>query len=224
MKTVMSIGAHPDDMEFGCTGTIMQLLRRDYRGVMVLLTNGENGFKAGELPPRERVAVRKREQRKAAHLLGMHDIEFLDNQDGYLEYDEDLRRRLVILLRKYRPEIVFSFDPANQAFDNLNLFHRDHRIAAVASFDAVFAAKNPWIYPGRPHRVEEMWFYGSNSPDRFIDISEDIDRKLEILLCHRSQFPDPTRIESFIREVLSGPHGDYRHCERFRVLKIEQVT
>ena len=117
MKTVMSIGAHPDDMEFGCTGTIKQLLRRDYRGVMVLLTNGENGFKAGELPPRERVAVRKREQRKAAHLLGMHDIEFLDNQDGYLEYDEDLRRRIVILLRKYRPEIVFSFRAAPPRVD-----------------------------------------------------------------------------------------------------------
>jgi LmbE family N-acetylglucosaminyl deacetylase len=224
MKTAMCIGAHPDDMEFVCTGTLMQLLRDGYRGILVVLTNGENGFKAGAQPPAERVAIRKREQLAAARRLGLDEVIFLDHRDGFLEYTEDLRRRLVELLRRYRPEIVFTFDPANQAFDNLNLFHRDHRVAALAVFDAVFAAKNLWMYEGESYRVGQLWFYGSAAPDRFVDITAEIDRKLELLRCHASQFPDPAKLERFIREDVSRPHDDYRYCERFRVLTIEQVT
>jgi LmbE family N-acetylglucosaminyl deacetylase len=223
MKTVMCIGAHPDDMEFGCSGTLMQLLRQGYSGILVVLTNGENGFKAGRLPPEERIAVRRLEQQEAAKRLGLREVVFLDHRDGFLEYSEPLRRWLVDLLRQHRPDLVFCFDPANQAFDNLNLFHRDHRIAALAAFDAVFAAKNLWMYPGEAHHVQELWFYGSREPDRFVDISGDIERKLEILRCHGSQFPDPAKLERFVRDDLCGPYGDYRHCERFRVLKIAQI-
>jgi len=224
LANVMCIGAHPDDMEFVCSGTLMQHLARGDRAVLVVLTNGENGFKAGALPPAERAAIRRREQLQAAAQLGLDDVVFLDHRDGFLENTERLRADLVALIREHRPRIVFAFDPANRAFDDLNLFHRDHRVAAEASFDAVFAARNLWMYPGEPHRVEEIWFYGSHAPDRFVDIAAEIDRKLALLRCHESQFPDPERIERFVREEISGPRGVIRHCEAFRVLAARQVA
>lgn len=220
----MCIGAHPDDMEFVCAGTILQLVRRGHDGILVVLTNGENGFKVGRRPRQERIAIRRQEQEEAARQLGLREVVFLDERDGFLEYTEALRSRLVALIKQHRPHIVFAFDPANQAFDSINLFHRDHRIAGLAAFDAVFAAKNLWMYDGEPHRVEELWLFGSHAPDRFVDISADIDRKIEILRCHRSQFPEPERVERLVREELSGPHGEYRHCERFRVLRVGQVV
>ena len=223
MKTVMCIGAHPDDIEFVCAGTLLQWQRQGHEVVLVVLTNGENGYKAGDLPPAERAAIRRREQLAAARELGLREVVFCDHRDGFLAASEDLRAHLVALVREHRPEIVFAFDPANRDFDDLNLFHRDHRVAAELSFDAVFAAKNRWMYPGEPHRVGEIWFFGSHAPDRWVDITDDIDRKLAILRCHASQFGDHARLERLVREELSGPHGAARHSEAFRVLRVRQV-
>jgi len=223
MPRFLAFGAHPDDAEFACTGTLLKLLDAGWQGGLVVLTNGENGFKAGDRPADERAAIRRREQEDAAAKLGV-PVEFLGHRDGFLAETDALREQLVAVIRRHRPDVVFSFDPANQEFDDLNLFHRDHRVAARAIFDAVFAARNLWMVPGRPHATGEIHFYGSHRPDRFVDIGEQIDRKLDLLACHASQFPDFDRVARFVAEDISGPHGDYRHCERFRVLRIAQHT
>ncbi len=222
MRDLVCIGAHADDVEFGCLGTVIRLMGEGYRARFVILTNGENGFKIGDggTPREERVRVRKQEQLEVARRLGLAEVVFLDQRDGFLSYTDELRGRLVAVLKEVRPEKVFTFDPANQEYDNINLFHRDHRAAAQLAFDACFAAKNRWLYPGEPHRVEEIWFFGSHKPDTFVDVSEVIDRKLELLACHRSQFPDFTAIARQVRETLSGPHDGYAHAESFRVLRL----
>jgi LmbE family N-acetylglucosaminyl deacetylase len=220
----LCFSAHPDDAEFVCTGTLLRLLERGWQGALAVLTNGENGFKVGEATSAtERAAVRRREQEAAAAQLGV-PLVMLDHRDGFLAETEELRRQLVELIRAHRPDVVFSFDPANQQFDDLNLFHRDHRVAARAVFDAVFAARNRWMYPGEPHAVGELHFYGSHAPDRFVDVTAQMDRKLALLACHASQFPDPDRVARFVREDITGPHGDARHCERFRVLPVVRHT
>ena len=224
MKELICFGAHADDIEFGCMGTVIQHLREGWRARFVILTNGENGFKMGEAPPADRVRIRKEEQLEVGRRLGLEEIIFLDYPDGFLEYTEDLRRRIVEILKTYRPQKVFSFDPANREYDNLNLFHRDHRIAGEAVFDACFAAKNLWMYPGDAHRVEEIFFFGSHKPDRYTDIEDVIDLKLELLACHRSQFPDFGRVEKFVRKTMSKIHDTYEYTEGFRVLKVEQIT
>jgi LmbE family N-acetylglucosaminyl deacetylase len=224
MSDVLCFGAHADDIEFGCLGTLIQLRRGGHRVSFAILTNGESGFKAGEAPREERVRIRKEEQLEESRRLGLEEVIFLDHRDGHLVPSEELMGQLVEILRRHRPDRVYSFDPANQAFDNINLFHRDHRVAARAVFDACFVAKNRWILPGHPHRVEEIHFFGSREPDHFVDISDVIDLKLELLACHRSQFTDFERVGRYIRERISGPHGDYTQSEGFRILKVEQIA
>ena len=224
MRDLICFGAHADDIEFGCMGTVIKLLKDGWRARFVILTNGENGFKMGCVPPEERMRIRKKEQMEVCRRLGLEEVLFLDYPDGFLVYTEDLRRRIVEILKQFRPEKVFTFDPANREFDNINLFHRDHRIAGEVVFDACFAAKNLWMYPGEPHRVEEIYFFGSYKPDHFVDIGDVIDAKLELLACHRSQFPDFSRVEKFVRERMSRTHDSYEYAESFRVLRVEQLT
>jgi LmbE family N-acetylglucosaminyl deacetylase len=224
MRNLICFGAHADDIEFGCMGTVIKLLREGYQARFVILTNGENGFKMGQASPEERIRIRKEEQLDVGQRLGLEEVIFLDHADGFLTYSEALRRRIVEILKQFRPNKVFSFDPANHEFDNINLFHRDHRIAAQAVFDACFAAKNLWMYPGKPHRVEEIFFFGSHKPNHYVDISEVIEAKLELLACHRSQFPDFGRVEKFIRDRMSKTHEEYAYAESFRILKVEQIT
>lgn len=224
MNELICFGAHADDIEFGCMGTVIKLLREGWRARFVILTNGENGFKMGRVPPEERVRVRKEEQMEVRRRLGLEEVLFLDYPDGFLVYTEDLRRRIVEILKRYKPKRVYSFDPANREFDNINLFHRDHRVAAEVVFDACFAAKNLWMYPDEPHRVEEIYFFGSNKPDCFVNIEDVIEAKLELLACHRSQFPDFSRVERFVRERMSKAHEEYKFAEAFRILRVEQIS
>jgi LmbE family N-acetylglucosaminyl deacetylase len=225
VRELMCFGAHADDVEFGCMGTIIKLLRQGkYRARFVILTNGENGFKMGEASREERIRIREKEQLEVARKLGLEEVIFLSYPDGSLSYSAELERRLVEIIKRHRPEKVFSFDPANGEYDDLNLFHRDHRIAARVVFDACFAAKNRWMYPGEAHRVDEIYFFASHKPNRVIDISDVIDMKLELLACHRSQFPDFEKVEKLIRERVSEPHGDYEYAEKFRVLEVEQLV
>jgi LmbE family N-acetylglucosaminyl deacetylase len=224
MKNLICFGAHADDIEFGCMGTVIKLLGEEWRGRFVVLTNGESGFKMGRAPREERTRIRKEEQLEVGRRLGLEEIIFWDYPDGFLKYTEELRRRLAGIIKHFRPDRIFSFDPANREFDNINLFHRDHRIAGEAVFDACFAAKNLWMYPGEAHRVEEIHFFATNKPSHFVDIGDVIDFKLELLGCHRSQFPDFGKVEKFVRERMSKQHDEYAYAEGFRVLPVEQIT
>jgi len=160
MESIVCFAAHPDDLEFTCTGTLSRLKDEGYEIIYVIVTNGENGFKSEpKLTAKERIEIRKEEQLEVAKLLGVKRVIFLGYIDGFLEYAEELRSKLVEIIKKYKPEIVFSFDPANRTFCSLNLLHRDHRIVSEAVFDACFAAKNQLMYPGELHRVKKNVFF-----------------------------------------------------------------
>jgi len=223
-KTILCFAAHPDDLEYSCTGLLARLIPAGYEAVYVVATAGENGFKTDGVPSEERVRVRMEEQRAAARALGVEEVVFLGHRDGFLTYTEALREDLVRLIRQYEPELVLSFDPANRTFDNLNLFHRDHRVLAEAVFDACFAAKNRFMYPGTPHWVKKLYLFGTDRPDHFEDISDFIDRKLEILALHASQFADFSIVEDYIRNEHSKRTNDYRHSEAYRVVEVKRVV
>ena len=154
----------------------------------------------------------------------MKEVVFLDYTDGFLTYTEKLRRQLVGIIKKFQPEIIFSFDPANRDYNNPNLNHRDHRTLSEAVFDACFAAKNKHMYQGNPHHVIKMYFYGTNQPNHFEDISKLIDFKLELLACHQSQFPDFKKIADYIINTLSKETDKYEYSEAFRIVEVEQLT
>lgn len=222
----MAVGAHPDDLEFGCSVTVRNLINDGYDAYYVIATNGENGCKKKVKTSIERIQIRRNEQMEAAKKIGVKKVYFLGNKDGFLEYTELLRKKLTLLIKALRPEIVFSFDPANQDFTSINLFHRDHRITGLATFDAVFAAKNEFIYPHRNglHKVEKLFFFGSNNPNYFLDITRDIDFKLDVLSSYKSQFPNFESFAKFFKENLVQHHPQYKYSEAFRVLDIVQIS
>ncbi len=223
--TIVCFAAHPDDLEFTCTGTLSKYIERGYSIIYVIVTNGENGFKEdNKLTPEKRSAIRRAEQMEVGRLLGVTEILFLGYRDGFLEYTEKLKSELVAIIKKYRPEIVFSFDPSNRDFDNLNVLHRDHRVLSEAVFDACFAAKNALMYPGERHKVNKLYFFASNRPNHYEDISDRIELKLTLLACHKSQFPDFSKVAVYIKEKVSRNADAYQYSEAFRVISVEQVT
>jgi N,N'-diacetylchitobiose non-reducing end deacetylase len=225
-KTVLAIGAHPDDIEFGCPVTVRSYIEKGYEAFYIVATNGENGFKIKSMRSKDRIEERKKEAIKAAKLVGVKKVIFLDYIDGFLEYSESLRKKLTLLIKKIRPEVIFSFDPANLEFDNLNLNHRDHRIIGTAVFDAAFAAKNDFIYPDKngKHMVSQIFFYGTNRPDYFVDISDSVDFKLDVMRCFKSQFPNFENFSKFLLENIISKDNKGRYLESFRKIDIVQIS
>jgi len=223
-RCIMAVGAHPDDLEFGCPVTVRDLIKQGYEAYYVIVTNGENGCKKKVKTRQERIDIRRGEQLDAAKKIGVKKVYFLGNRDGYLEYTETLRKKLTLLIKALKPEMVFSFDPANLDFSNINLFHRDHRITAVATFDSVFAAKNEFIYPHKNglHKVEKMYFYGTNKPNYSLNITNDIDFKLNVLSSYASQFPNFENFSNFYKEFFRNQNPEYEFSEDFRVMDIIQ--
>ena len=217
MGKILCVSAHPDDCEVGCSGYVRQLIEKGYRAYLVVVTNGENGFKIDALPVEERIAIRRKEQEEAAGLWGMEKVFYFGFRDGFLEYNEDLRRRLVEVIKMIRPQMIFTFDPANRLFDDLNLQHRDHRMVGEAVFDACFAARNRWMYPGEAHSVEKICFFASQTPNLEIDITHYLQFKIDLLARHRSQFPDKNQLTKFVKQKINPPEQG-RHKERFRVI------
>lgn len=225
-KKVLAVGAHPDDLEFTCLIALKNLIAEGYDVTYLIITNGENGFKIPGYTKEKRIKTRRQEQLAAAKMLGVKKVLFWNYKDGFLRFTENLRKKLVLLIRTLKPEIVFSFDPGNSTFENLNLFHRDHRVAALEVFDACFAAKNQYIYGkmAKPHRVSKIYFYGASEPNHFVDITNDIDFKLSVLACHKSQFPDFDTFSVYFKENLAKFTPQYEYSEAFRVIEVRSIV
>lgn len=225
-KKILAVAAHPDDLEFTCLVKLKRLIEEGYEVTYLVITNGENGFKLPGYSKEKRIKVRRQEQLEAAKMLGVKKVIFWNYKDGFLKYSEVLRKKLILLIRKLQPELIFSFDPSNTTFDNINLFHRDHRVAAIAVFDACFAAKNQYIYGrlAKPHKVSQIYFYGTAAPNYFLDVTNEMDFKLEVLKCFKSQLPNFDEFSVFVREELSKWTDDYEYSEAFRVMEVIQIT
>jgi len=226
-QKILVIGAHPDDLDFGTSGTMLKWAKQGAQVYYLICTNGDKGGTQNNYEPEEIVEIRKKEQQAAAEIIGVKEVIFLDRSDGELEGDISLKKDIVRIIRQIKPEIVFSFDPANRDFDGFHLFHIDHRITATTVFDAVYpAAENRLYFPDllkeglKPHKVQEMYFFGTNKPNVWIDISDVIDRKIEVLRCHKSQF-DKKQLKQvkeyvliFSKQAASGK--DFEYAEAFR--------
>jgi LmbE family N-acetylglucosaminyl deacetylase len=221
-KTLLAVSAHPDDIEFAAGGTMFKFMESGYHMYLIVATNGENGFKIGHKPKKERIEIRHKEQLKSAKLLGIKKVFFLNYRDGYLKYDEKLRDKIAGIIKKVKPGIVFSFDPGNQKYESINLNHHDHRAIAEISFDAVFAARNRYMLPGDSHAVEKFYFYGSEKPNHFENITKYIDKKINLIKQHRSQFYDEESMAKWVKEYLSSYTKKYKFSERFRIIEITQ--
>jgi len=231
---ILVISPHPDDLDFACAGTVARLVEEGHEVRYVIVSDGSKGTRGvpqgKEISEGELIALRKREQREAARVVGVEDIVFLGFRDGEIENTPELREELVRQIRRFKPEIVFSFDPA-LSFESFFRAHRDHRMVAEAVFDAIYPASHNRLYfphlleqGYQPHRIGEAWFFSSANPNKFIDITATIDRKIAALVCHRSQMRDPERIAELVKERARelGELAGYRYAEAFRQVEMHR--
>jgi LmbE family N-acetylglucosaminyl deacetylase len=125
-------------------------------------------------------------------LLGVQETVFLGYPDQELEDDHPLRRDLVRVIRRFKPQVVATTDPHRKY-----MWHRDHRVTGLVTLDAVFPfARGHLSYPElieeglEPHTVEEMWFWGADELNLRLDITATLETKLAALACHKSQIGD----------------------------------
>ena len=108
----MVIGAHPDDNDFAAAGTSALWAKQGKKIVWVVMTDGAEGSEVPSIRDTDLMLTREQEQRMACEVLGVQAVEFLRFHDGHLTNNEEARRALVRLIRKYRPRVVFTHDPS----------------------------------------------------------------------------------------------------------------
>jgi LmbE family N-acetylglucosaminyl deacetylase len=198
------IFAHPDDAEFGAAGTVARWTREGREVVYVACTSGEKGTGDRAMSPERLAKIREREQREAARILGVREVHFLGHPDQGLEDTPDSRKEIVRLLRLHRPRIVLTSDPTTPYRD-----HRDHRIVGRVTMDAVYPyVRDHLSYPDlldqgfEPHKVQEVWFWGSKQANHRVDITGTFELKIAALRAHASQLEnfEEGALEAWVRK------------------------
>ena len=182
---ILAIGAHPDDVELGCGGTLAKLILEGKKAAIVDLTQGELGTRGTNI-------TRAQEAASASEILGISARENLKMKDGFILNSEEYQIQIVKMIRKYQPEIVLA-----NAIDDR---HPDHAKAAKLVSDACFLSglvkieteldgehQKQW----RPKQVFHYIQWKNITPDFVIDISNFMEKKIEACLAYKTQFYDP---------------------------------
>jgi LmbE family N-acetylglucosaminyl deacetylase len=230
VQRVLCVAAHPDDLDFGASGTVATWTRAGLGVTYLLCTRGDQG--GFDDTPRELMpAIREQEQRDAAAAVGVDDVRFLDGfHDGWLEPNHDLQRAIVRVIRQVRPQRM-AFQSPERNWDRIGASHPDHLAAGEASVRAVYpAARNPFAYPELlrdegldPWVVPDCWVMAHPQSDHYVDITETFDAKIAALRAHKSQTAHVDDLEDRIRgwglaNAVAGGLPDGRLAEAFRVL------
>jgi LmbE family N-acetylglucosaminyl deacetylase len=225
-ESAMVIVAHPDDAEFTVGGTVAKWAKAGCHVTYVVCTDGNAGSLDPDMTREELAKIRRAEQRAACAILGVSEVVFLGHDDGQLEPTLDLRRELVRAIRQYKPEVIITWDPTRLFADGDYINHPDHRAAAQAALDAAApASEMPLLWPeaGPPHRVGQLYVYGNDQANVWVDVTETIGTKIEALKQHTSQIGDwdPTEmVEEWSAEV--GKERGLAHAESYRVFTLRQ--
>jgi LmbE family N-acetylglucosaminyl deacetylase len=223
-KSAMVVIAHPDDAEFTVAGTVATWTKAGCRVAYVVCTDGNAGSHDPEMTAEKLAEIRRSEQRAACDTLGIDDVLFLGYDDGQLQPDLSLRRDIVGAIRRFQPEVVITWNPNNLFTGDRYINHPDHRAAAQATLDATApASAMPLLWPetGAPHRVRQVYVYGMEDADLWVDISDEIETKISALKQHASQMGDwdPTeRIKE--RNAAIGKEKGLAFAESYRVFTL----
>ena len=186
---VLVVTPHPDDAESGAGGTIVKWARQGRKIVLVVCTNGDKGSSDPEMTSPKLAAIREAEQREAAEVLGALEVVFLRHKDQGLEDTFELREQISRQIRIHTPHTVLTIDP-NRPY----IRHQDHFVCGRVTLNCVFPyARDRMAFPEHiaeglePHRVREVYLWGSPEPDTYLDVTDTFDAKLDALSRHRSQ-------------------------------------
>jgi LmbE family N-acetylglucosaminyl deacetylase len=196
-RSVLAIGAHPDDVEFGCGATLAKWASMGCVIHHLILTDGSKGSWNPDADTTALVATRQVEQREAALRLSgdqCGDVMFLDQVDGELDSSLRLRGEVARRIRMVKPEVVLGHDPWKRY-----RLHPDHRHAGLLACDGVVAARDPHFFREHhlaPHRPTALLLFEADQPDHYEDITDFVDTKLNALEAHGSQFESTMKAAS----------------------------
>lgn len=231
-QNILVILAHPDDPEFFCGGTLAKWARDGHHITYQLITCGDKGFNdstPADMTPDALCAIRHEEQNAAAKVIGAQVVHFMDTEDGYLVPDINLRREIVRVIRKFKPDILVTCDPQN-LFATYGINHPDHRACGQVVLDAVFpAAGSPVFFPEllkegfAPHMPKEIWCSLTSQPNTVIDVTDTWHIKMEALLHHKTQIGDAEKFQARMktRHTEDSTEENPRFEEKFRVVKYQ---
>ncbi len=183
----LAIGAHPDDIEFGCGGTLAKWAQAGCLVHHLVLTDGSKGTWNVNADIDQLIAHREVEQREAARRLGTKgEVIFMNQVDGDLADTRELRGEIARQIRRLRPQVVLGHDPWKRY-----RLHPDHRHAGFLTCDAIVAARDPHFFKEHAiahHRPQHLLLWEADEPDHGEDIGSFVDQKISALLAHESQF------------------------------------
>jgi bacillithiol biosynthesis deacetylase BshB1 len=189
---IIFFGAHPDDVELSCGGTVAKCVKDGLRVAIVDLTRGEMGT-------RGTAQTRKRESTAAAKVLGAAFRQQLDFQDGNLQTGREQELQIIEILRRTTPKLVVAPYPDDRHPDHT----RTGRIVTEASFYAGLRALDTGL---RAHRPQTGLYYLQNymfTPSFVVDVTKHWKTKMRSVLAYKSQFHDPKSNEP--QTVISDP-------------------
>lgn len=196
---LLAFGAHPDDTELSCAGTILLEINKGKKVGVVDLTRGELGT-------RGTAETREEEARKSGKILGLSVRENLDMADGFFRNDTENQMKIITVLRKYQPEIILCNAPDDR--------HPDHGRAARLVEDAAFLSGLRKIETFDGTKRQEVWRPGFVfnyiqdqyfKPDFVVDISDFIEKKLEAIQSFKTQFFSGDKDDSEPQTYISTP-------------------
>ena len=194
---ILIITAHPDDVDFGAAGSVATWTDRGIEVTYCLVTDGDAGGADTGIARADMPRIRRKEQTEAAAVVGVTDLHWLGFPDGAVVADLALRKAISRVIRMVKPDRVVCQSP-DRLLTRIYASHPDHLAAGEAAICAVYPdARNAWSFPElldeeglAPHTVPELWLMAREQPDRFVDTTDAIDRKIEALKCHASQMGD----------------------------------
>ncbi len=197
---VLAIGVHPDDVELGCSGTLIKEIIKGKKAGIVDLTQGELGT-------RGTIESRYKEAAEAAKIIGVSVRENLKMRDGFFKNDEAHQLQLIQVLRKYQPEIVIG----NIMEDR----HPDHGRAGQLIYDACFLSglkqikttnaegeeQDRWRPKYLLHYIQDRF----HEPDLIVDISDVWEQRLESIKAYKTQFHNSSDDINELQTYISSP-------------------
>ena len=198
---ILAIGAHPDDIEFGCGGALVKYARKGHRIYLLVMTGGGLGGSS---------EVRTREQEVSGKILGTEKIYWGGYEDTHLVVDVDLIGKIESVIADVKPDFIFCHFPDDT--------HQDHRHLAQAIMSATRYIRNVLFFEGPTTQ--------NFNPQVFVDISDTLDKKVEALQAHRSQVMKTNIEDLSIVEVarssanFRGIQGRVKYAEAFHSLRL----
>ena len=181
---ILAFGAHPDDVDLGCAGTILKAVKNGYKVGVIDLTQGELGTRGDK-------DIRLEESKKASSILGLSIRDNLFFKDGFIGNDDSCKMKIINVIRKYKPNIVL----VNSSIDR----HPDHGNASKLVSESCFLSGLSKIEDNysswRPKSLYHYIQFYNHKPDFVIDISDFIDLKMEVIKSYKSQFYNPNSTE-----------------------------